>query len=370
MHPDAARSAPVRPSPAGAFSRGAILRVLVTVVLLGLVFRGVALEEVAQAVRRADGWLVLAGFLMNWSGVALSAARWQLLLRAQGGDASHGALARSFMVGQFFNNLLPSTIGGDAVRAYDSWRFGATKGAAVTLVVVDRLLGLGALAIFALVSATLLTRPAISTPLLAAALLAAAAVAGLSAWIIFAPPAAVVALLDRLPVSLRRRIQVLARQAGDGLMRFHGNPWVLGKAFAISVLIQIGAITFYALLGAALGFQVPAWHWFLIVPIAVLAMLAPLSVNAIGVREGVFAFLLASYAVTTAEAVAFAWLAYTSVALQAMLGGALYLARARRGDRPRRLSGSMPVPAEPGDAEWAAAAQAAASADMGVLAER
>ena len=333
---------------------GTIARMLVAAVLLAVVFQGVALEEVGAAIKAADAGLILAAFAMNWSGILLSVARWRGLLRAQGGDATHGALARSFLVGQFFNNLLPSTIGGDAVRAYDSFRFGVSRGAALTVVVVDRLLGLAALGIFALAAGTLLTRPAISTPLLAAALLGAAAMAGLSAWVILAPPTAVLALLVRLPVGLRRRIRILGRQLSDALLRFH-DPVVLGRGFAISVVLQISVIVFYALLGAGLGFSVPHGHWFLIVPVAVLAMLAPISVNGIGLREGVFAFLLASYGVPTAGAVAFAWLAYASVALQAVLGGVFYVARARRGERPMRLSGAEPIVAA--DASGAATGQ-------------
>ena len=105
------------------------------------------------------------------------------------------------------------------------------------------------------------------------------------------------------------------------------------------MVLQLTVMVFYGVLGAALGFDVPSGHWFLIVPVAVLAMLAPVSVNAIGVREGIFAFLLASYGVPKSGAVAFAWLAYASVALQSMLGGAFYLSRVRHGNRPRRLSG-------------------------------
>jgi hypothetical protein len=316
-----------------------VARLLVAAGLLAIVFHGVALHEVMRAVREADGLLVVAAFAMNWSGVLFSVTRWRTLLRAQGGDATRGALARSFLVGQFFNNLLPSTIGGDAVRTYDSVGFGLSHGAAVTTVIVDRLLGLATLAAFALTSATLLAQPSISTQVLALALFAAGAVAAVTTWVILAPPSAVVGMLSGLPVGFRRRIQVLGRQLGDALIRFHRDPWALVRGFLISIALQISVIIFYAVLGAALGFQVPFLAWFLIVPIAVLAMLAPVSVNAIGVREGIFAFLLASYGVSKAGAVAFAWLAYSSVALQAALGAAFYVARARRGEKPRRLSG-------------------------------
>ena len=52
--------------------------------------------------------------------LAVSAWRWRLLLRVQTVEASFGTLTRSFLVATFFNNFLPSNIGGDVVRVADT----------------------------------------------------------------------------------------------------------------------------------------------------------------------------------------------------------------------------------------------------------
>ncbi len=91
---------PALPTDPRPFPLGTIVRMTIAAVLLAVVFRGVALQEVGDAIAHADGWLVLAAFAVNWAGILLSVARWRGLLRAQGGDASHRALARSFLVGQ------------------------------------------------------------------------------------------------------------------------------------------------------------------------------------------------------------------------------------------------------------------------------
>jgi uncharacterized protein (TIRG00374 family) len=66
----------------------------------------------------AWGWLAVA-FSLLALGLVFSAYRWRILVRAQGDDAPLGFLVRSYLVGTFFNNFLPTRFGGDAVRIWD-----------------------------------------------------------------------------------------------------------------------------------------------------------------------------------------------------------------------------------------------------------
>ena len=75
-----------------------------------------------------------------------------MLISIHGLNPPLGVLVQSFMVGIFFNNLLPSTIGGDVSRMYDVWRLGRDKSSAVSVVLVDRLLGVIALVLWAAVA--------------------------------------------------------------------------------------------------------------------------------------------------------------------------------------------------------------------------
>src|SRR5829696_3019403 len=131
---------------------GLWLRLAVSAGLIAWILSRTPFREVAAAFRSADLRFVLLALALNPLGYLASVRRWRLLIRAQGGDAALPFLVRSFLVGVFFNNLLPSTIGGDAVRAMDTARTGVGRAAAVAIVVVDRFIGLLALMLFAALS--------------------------------------------------------------------------------------------------------------------------------------------------------------------------------------------------------------------------
>src|SRR4051812_46675083 len=110
------------------------LRLIVSLALVAWVFHRARFAEVADAFRSADPWPVLLALALNPLGTWASVSRWRLLLRTRGVDVPLGSLVRAFLVGVFFNNLLPSTIGGDAVRAWESSRAGADRSTAVAVV--------------------------------------------------------------------------------------------------------------------------------------------------------------------------------------------------------------------------------------------
>jgi hypothetical protein len=62
-------------------------------------------------------------------------------------------------------------------------------------------------------------------------------------------------------------------------------------------------------------------------------MMVPVSINGIGVRENLFVFFLASFGVAEATGLAFAWLDYGLLLLQALAGGLVYAAGRARGVR-------------------------------------
>ena len=126
------------------------LKIAISVVLIYWSLRDVALSQIFLSVRSANLWLLLAAFFLNLFGATfLRALRWHLILNAQGVNASIAFLVKSYMVSFFFSNFLPSTIGGDASRVYDSWRSGNKKVDALVSVFIDRFLGVVALMLLA-----------------------------------------------------------------------------------------------------------------------------------------------------------------------------------------------------------------------------
>ena len=305
------------------------LKLAVSVALVAWILSRAELSAVLATLSSADPRFILLAAALNPLGYLASVSRWRLLIRAQGGDARLGFLVQSFLAGVFFNNLLPSTIGGDAIRVYDTARAGVPRAAAVAVVVVDRFLGLLALALFAV--AGLLLSGA-GAPGFALWVTAGAVALALAAAVLFLPWRGSPRLVARLAALLPARLGALAGKVAGAALAFRGRGRVLAAAFAWSLVLQAAVVLNFWLLGRALGVEIGLARFFLVVPLALFVMMAPVSINAIGVRENVFAFLLAPFGVASAAAVGIAWLDYGLILVQALVGGAVY-ALGRRGVR-------------------------------------
>src|SRR5262245_63230998 len=130
------------------------LEIIVSVGLLTFLFSRVDVAALWAGARQASAaWLAIA-LGLYFVNVVTSSWRWQLLLRAQGVQVPARTLLSSYLVAGFFNNFLPSTIGGDVVRIRDTARPAQSKTLATTIVFVDRALGLMGLVLVAALGAT------------------------------------------------------------------------------------------------------------------------------------------------------------------------------------------------------------------------
>src|SRR4029450_11226380 len=126
-----------------------VVRLSVSAALLYFVLRSIDLPAF---------WLRVKGMNPAWILLALAAYavtqsigvwRWNRLLRAQHIEVEARRLTESIWVSMFFNNFLPSNIGGDFVRIADTAPAAGSKTLANTIILVDRVLGLTALVLVA-----------------------------------------------------------------------------------------------------------------------------------------------------------------------------------------------------------------------------
>ena len=303
-----------------------ILKIVVSAGLIYWILRGTNLAEIWVAVQSADLRLLGLAFSLYIFGYLFSAFRWRLLLRSRGSDSSIMFLMISYLVGAFFNNLLPSTIGGDVYRAYDSYRLGQSKSSALAVVFVDRFLGLLALMVFALLALLSANKLTENIPYLFVWILFGTLSMLAFVWLIFWPPKWLPGLIANLTLPFGNKINGIIQAFLD----FDGQRTVLIKAFLWSVLLQANVILHYYLIAKSLGLPIPFLSFFLIIPLATVITMLPISVNGIGVRENIYIFFFASFAVTKPEAIAFAWIAYGVLLLQGVMGGIIYAFRQYR----------------------------------------
>lgn len=303
------------------------VKVLISTVLTYWILRGIDVTEILNIMKSANISFVVAAYSLIFVGNTISTFRWKVLLKAQGTESSFLYLFKSYLVGLFFSNLLPTTIGGDTVRIYYSWRIGKSKAKAIAVIFVDRLLGLFALILFAWAALMLSRSIIVNLPLLYFWMILGGGAIALAIWIIFAPKEKTPKLLIKLKMPFYRKIKSILAKILNAFNEYRGNGSAPLKALGLSILLQTNVVVHYYLISKALDFHIPIYSFFLIVPLALFIMMIPISINAIGLRENTFALILINFGISKTDAVAFAWIAFGFIIFQGILGGIVYALR-------------------------------------------
>jgi uncharacterized protein (TIRG00374 family) len=137
-----------------------------------------------------------------------------------------------------------------------------------------------------------------------------------------------VVILDRVLRSIR--LSKLAAKLDDAYQSIHilkDEPRVLLIAFLVSILLQINVILFYYFIGVSLDLGVSFLYFSMIVPVASIVLLVPFSINGIGIREGIFVYLLTELGVHTKDAIALSWISFGLMLTQGIIGGIIFALR-------------------------------------------
>jgi glycosyltransferase 2 family protein len=309
-----------------------LLRVTVSgVILLGLAWR-MDWSQVAAAFRtlRWSDWA--AALAVHVLAQCLSALRWRELAQPLGFDAPFRRYLGLYFVGMFFNLLLPTSVGGDAVRAIQLNAGSGRRLAALLSVLLDRLSGL--LVLLALACAAALACP---VPLPLWVQLAVGGVAGGAAVSLALLPwcSRLLARLDIAGAGRWHRLLAQVRHLAGSLRAasivYRNNPRLVVNSTALSVLVQAAGVVTVALLGRAVGADVPLAVYGVAVPMVALLTLLPVSLNGMGVREAGMVLFLQPAGVEPGRAATIAFLWFLSQTVAGLMGAGVYLsARARR----------------------------------------
>jgi uncharacterized protein (TIRG00374 family) len=305
-----------------------LLKVGISVGLLVWLFRQVDAARLWAAVRSASwSWLGVAA-LLYFAMLVVSSWRWNTLLRAQGIVVRLRTLVGSFLVATFFNNFLPSNIGGDVVRIRDTSGPANSRTLAATVVLVDRGLGLLALVLVAALGATasqpgLRNAPPVQPWILWAGLFFGGVV---SIQALRAP-----ALVTRLAAPLRllhaewvdQRVAKLTLALG----RFASAPGALVASAAGAVVVQALLVAFYAAVARGLHIPVSPWHLAVMVPVSFIVQMIPISVNGFGVREATFVAFFALAGLPAEAAMLLSFMGTAVIMAWSLAGACVHLSR-------------------------------------------
>jgi len=269
--------------------------------------------------------LVLSAILATLLAIA---RRWQLVIRLGGINAPFFPLAEATFIGAFFNQFLPSSVGGDFFRILAVRRHGASLNNAVTGVFMDRLFGfisLGALCLLALpAEGAALLDSDLKWPFFVTLLLLSGVLGG-GGLLLFIPKHWHAHFLVRPFHSVIEMVQGALRQKGLFLSMF-------ASSLVASVLVIFG------LQILMLPFHIPlTWgQGTAILPVILLLTALPISFAGWGLREGAMIVALGIYGVPQETALALS-LTYGMLQLASGLPGlVLWILENRRGTSLKR----------------------------------
>jgi hypothetical protein len=251
----------------------------------------------------------------------LQAVRWKVLLKAWDLTQQFGVLFRRLMIGLFLNNFFPGSLGGDAFRLYSGGRDTGKVESVAATIFYERVLSYGSLVTLGLLVLSRrfdLTRDWVFWLLLGGVFLALTGLTAVSTLPAFGRWAENFAA--RFPFAEKLRLRDWVHS-----FRFKvSHPGMLAAVFLVSFLIQLTDIFSFWVIGFAIQLPVKFTDLMLFVPLLYLAILLPLSVNGIGIRESVFVIFSASWGITSADAVAFSLTVFALNLAGSLVGGVIY----------------------------------------------
>jgi glycosyltransferase 2 family protein len=302
------------------------IKVAVSAGLLALLISRSDAPRLWEYVRGASVWWLAAALGLYLLMIVASAWRWGLLLDAQGVRVPARTLTGSFLVATFFNNFLPSNIGGDVIRVTDTARPLGSKTLAATVVLIDRGIGLLGLVLLAAVAATATGRGS-EGPFPSALLWFTFAGAVLASAPALLAPARLIRLLSPLRRLNPEWVGARLERLTIALTRFRDAPIALGGCFIGAVLVQAILVGFYAAVAHAIGVTVSPWHMAVVVPMSFLVQMLPVSVNGFGLREATFSFYFARLGLPLEAALVISLLGAGLVMLFSLSGAVVYVVR-------------------------------------------
>lgn len=254
--------------------------------------------------------------------VIVSAWRWQVLLDFKKFIIPFGRTSVLYFIALFFNNLLPTTVGGDVMRVVYTMK--KRKADALAIVLVDRILGFVGLFVFALFAVLYLLIVKQQTEFLPFIVIGLVAIVFIT-YVFFS---------ERAYSTLAPIVQkITVLRVGERLNRLHeaatefGGAWrPISLCILHSIIIQalLALAPFFVLLAMG-NFEVGILPFFIYVPIINVVSMIPISLNALGVREYFYVLLFARAGVAGETSLAVSLVSFFLLFLLSLTGGIFFI---------------------------------------------
>lgn len=296
-----------------------LFKLLVALALLAFLFWEVDPQQAWQTITTATPWMVGAALLMQLLSQLTAAVRWKLIMDRLDFHHSLSFYIASYFKGALFNQVLPTSIGGDAYRIAEVHAHGAPLKEAFYAIFIDRIVGLVGLLLLNVLA--LWWAPADLLPAVLLYGLISITLAALTGF-------ALLLWLHRFTPLYRWKPTRLFAELSERFYRVYRHPRDMAVQIGLSLLTHLFAMLAIFGLGHAVGINQPIGIYLALTPPAILLTILPLSFAGWGVREGALIGLFMLVGAAQAQVLAMSVL-YGMILIFAALPGVFFYLKSK-----------------------------------------
>jgi len=301
-----------------------IISVSLIVFLVKTQFKDI--RSALEIIKSVNKPLLVLSLSTHIFGIWITAVRWNTLLGTQKVKLGTTTLTLTVLIGFFFNNFLPTSIGGDVFRTYD-----AAKKANIpietsaSIIIVERFSGVISASTYAII-ALFLGFTAIGNRSFIIPVIIFFIICIIIAFLILNPS---ILRLNKLinKIKFLKKVKEKLANIYFTFLSFKKFKWVLVRVLIYSFLLQFAVILNYFLAAKSLGINLNLTAFIFIVPVVTIIAMVPISIGGIGIRENTLVFIITAMGVGSEQAAICALLIFLMLIFIGIIGGITYSVR-------------------------------------------
>lgn len=304
------------------------LRIIISVSLIAFLIKTQFkdIQSVLKILKMVNiPWLILSASTHIF-GIWITAVRWKTLLQTQKINLNTRFLTSTVLIGFFFNNFLPSTIGGDVFRTYDvAKKTNTSMGTSASVIIVERFSGVISAVTYAVI-ALFLGFTAIGGQSVIIPIVIFFVICLIVGFFILNPS---ILRLERLVKKIKflKKAKQKLSNVYNTFLSFKKYKMALTKTLIYSFLLQFAVILNYYLAAKALGINLGLTAFIFIVPVVATIAMIPISIGGIGLRENSLVYIMAALGANNEKAAICSLILFLMLIFIGIIGGIIYSIR-------------------------------------------
>jgi glycosyltransferase 2 family protein len=314
-------------------------RVTLTVIFIFIILYFIDFKDFYRTLVDTKYEYFFIALFLHFLTVVVNSAKWRFAIEPIHTNIPLKFLIKCSLIGHFFSLFLLGAGSGDLIRVYGLGRYAKNNALAITSVLFDRMIGLFSL--FLIAAIALIFSRNLLPPLFEREILFTVYVTltlFVLFWIIFFSKLPIlkdeyIKKLSMIKSNIINKIEKVLYQIGLYRKSYGKSKKLFLKIIFFSLINHtLRIIAMYYLLGA-IHFNVGVFYLAIIVPVANVLSIMPVSIQGIGINEGIYYFFLVKHGLTFSNVVSFTTLGYLIMVISGVIGAVLFVSTGMEKER-------------------------------------